>query len=241
MAIEALALLRISNLEQSARVKPLADCVIVHTGKSFATEPEELVEALATALGEAALAQHDDSRGILFMPDVAAPKALAYDAIVDEVGEGGVWGQREEAGAHAMFGGDFGALLGSVLGQLPPSLLAAASSAAQGDSKALDSVSAQMQALLGSSPALQDLAGQLSGMLGQSAAAPQQPVASPSELASLQDMFARFGGGEDAQSSLRELAGHMQSELANDPAKFEQLAKQLLGDAQTDDEIEPKK
>jgi hypothetical protein len=231
MPIEALALLRLKTLQTTARVDRLDDALIVHTGQSFATEPEQLAEALTALVGEAALAQHDDPRGILFVPDVAAPKTRSYDAVVDEVGEGGVWAPP----ALDSYGPapDFGALLGNMLAQLPPSLLSAASSAAQGDRGALEMVSAQVQALLGSSPQLQQLAGQLGGMLGQPTPGASTPAGS--ELAALEDMFASLGGGEAAEASLHQLASQMQSELAADPAKFEQLAQQLLGKPEHED------
>jgi hypothetical protein len=129
---------------------------------------------------------------------------------------------------------DFGALLGNMLAQLPPSLLSAASSAAQGDRGALDAVSAQVQALLGSSPQLSQLAGQLGGMLGQPT--PGASAVPGSELAALEDMFASLGGGQAAEASLHQLASQMQSELAADPAKFEKLAQQLLGEHKADGE-----
>jgi hypothetical protein len=237
MPIEALALLRLQTLHTSARAERLDDALIVHTGVSFATEPEQLAEALAALVGESALAQHDDPRGILFIPDVAAPRGRSYDAVVEEVGEGGVWA----APALESFGQapDFGALLGDMLAQLPPSILAAASAAAQGDRGALDVVSAQVQALLGSSPQLQQLAGQLGGMLGD--AGPGAPLPAGSELAKLEDMFASFGGGAAAEASLHQLASHMQSELSADPAKFEQLAQQLLGKPDDDNDERGKK
>jgi len=235
MPIQALALLRLKTLPTGSaptRIERLDDAVLVYTGASFATEPEQLAEALAGLVGESTLAEHDDPRGILFIPDVAAPKARSYEAVVEEVGEGGVWA----APALDAYGAapDLGALLGSMLAQLPPSLLSAASSAAQGDRGALDAVSAQVQALLGSSPQLQQLAGQLGGMLGQ--AAPGAPAPAGSELAQLEDMFASFGGGAAAEASLHQLASQMQSELAADPAKFEQLAQQLLGKHDEDDD-----
>jgi len=247
MPIEALALLRLQTLHTSARLERLDDALIVHTGASFATEPEQLAEALAGLVGQAALAQHDDPRGILFIPDVAAPQARSYDAVVEEVGEGGVWAApalfrsraEEPRASTASYeqAPDFGALLGNVLAQLPPSLLSAASAAAQGDRGALDAVSAQMQALLGSSPELQQLAGQLGGMLGQTAPGAAAPAGS--ELAKLEDMFASFGGGAAAEASLHQLASQMEAELAADPGKLAALAQQLLG-KQDDDEDDEK-
>jgi hypothetical protein len=229
MAIEALALLKLSvpPASTSARIDRLDDAVIVHTGADFAADPEELGAALLAAVGEDTLAQHHDPRGILFIPSVAAPKARAYEAVVAEVGEGGSWAQFEDDDDEgAADFGDFGALLGNVMAQMPPSLLSAASAAAQGDRGALDAVSAQVQALLGSSPALQGLAGQLSGMLGQ--AGPGAAPAPSAELASLESMFASFGGGEAANAAFRDLAGSMQAELSRDPDKLKQLANSLL-------------
>jgi len=242
--MQALALLRFDPAvlaASSVPFQPLRDGLIVQTGADFANEPAQLRAALLARVGPDALAKHVDPRGILFLPDVAAPSSSSYDAVVSEVGEGGVWSAPAdaEAGPFGAAGG-LGALLGSVMSQLPPSLLSAASAAAQGDRAALDTVSAQVQALLGSSPALQDLAGQLSGMFGQpppSAATSAQPPSPPSgDMASLEAMFASFGGGEAAKSSLHALAGHMQAELANDPEHFEALAKRLLGDTPPDDE-----
>jgi hypothetical protein len=249
MPIEALALLRISDpsvlgprtAAAEVSFRQLSDGLIVQTGHAFAAEPDALRSALLARIGSAALAQHHDARGILFLPDVAAPVGSSYDAVVSEVGEGGVWSPPSDAQQASPFGeaGGLGALLGSVMSQLPPSLLSAASAAAQGDPAALNAVSAQVQALLGSSPALQNLAGQLSGMFTQPAPgagpAPTAAGVPAGELASLEEMFAKFGGGDEAKSSLHALAGHMQAELANDPAHFEALAKRLLGDGKDDE------
>ncbi|MDB4976016.1 MAG: hypothetical protein JWN48_4357 [Myxococcaceae bacterium] len=231
MAIQALALLHTVTLQTdgATRVDRLDDAVLVHTGAEFAAEPEDLAEALIARVGAEALADHDDPRGILFIPDVAAPQARTYEAVVAEVGEGGVWAELESADEPGQ-DADFGALLGNVFAQLPPSLLAAASSAASGDRGSLDQVAAQVQALLGSSPALQSLAGQLSGMLGQAGGTTSGPQpGAPAELASLEDMFASFGGGDGANAALRSLASNMQAELERDPEKMQQLAQSLLG------------
>src|SRR5690606_12973677 len=113
---------------------------------SFATEPVELSLALHGLLGEA-LAEHRDARGIFFIPEVAAPRARSYEAVVEEVGEGGVWAPLVDATSA---GGEeeFGALLGNLLGQMPSSLLAAAQAAASGQPGAFEAVSAQLQDLL---------------------------------------------------------------------------------------------
>lgn len=246
MPIHALALLRVPPFPQRAsalRVDLLADASIVHTRESFANEPEQLLARLLQLVGADILAQHSDPRGVLFIPDVALLKARSYEAVVDEVGEGGVWAPLAVLAVDD--DGDLGALLGNMLAQLPPSLLTAASAAAQGDRGALDSLGTQLQSLLGSSPGLQSLAGQLSGMLGQPGphTLPAEPeLAAPPELAALEQMFAGFGGGEAASASLRQLASQMQSELAADPEAFQRLAQQFLGDsggADDDEEESP--
>ncbi|MDB4991480.1 MAG: hypothetical protein JWN04_6658 [Myxococcaceae bacterium] len=165
MPIEALALLHLDTLPAmpSVQVDRLDDASIVHTGASFTAEPEALLEALIALVGADALADHDDPRGILFIPHVAAPSARSYEAVVTEVGEGGVWAALGAEQEPADFG-DFGALLGSVFAELPPSLMSAATAFAQGGPQgggSLEAMAAQVQALLGSSPALQSLVGEL--------------------------------------------------------------------------------
>src|SRR4051812_1915521 len=100
MAIEALALLKVSPLaaptSPGSHVEKLDDAFIVSIGASFAADPEALGEALLHAVGEDTLALHQDPRGVLFIPSVAAPKARSYEAVVAEVGEGGTWLQFED-------------------------------------------------------------------------------------------------------------------------------------------------
>src|SRR4051812_13525457 len=95
MTIEANALLRIADAKplegQDLRFAQLDDAILLHLRTGFAAEPEQLSERVEELLGPA-LAQHDDPRGILYIPDVAAPRSRSYDAVVAEVGEGGVWG-----------------------------------------------------------------------------------------------------------------------------------------------------
>lgn len=92
MALDALALLRLSpsDLPANAVHRTLDDGVLVDTRVSFASEPEELAHALRRIAGDA-LDRHRDPRGVLLMPDVARPQGKTYDAVVDEIGEGGTW------------------------------------------------------------------------------------------------------------------------------------------------------
>jgi hypothetical protein len=191
MPMKASALLRITDLNPAAfaskvtqtSVARLNDASLVHTQIDFSADPEEMTRALIALVGAPVLAAHQDPRGILFIPDVAAPTSRSYDALVAEVGEGGVWAPQLDAQALQLPDGlpeGLGGLLGNLLGQLPPSVLQAANAAAQGDRAAFDQLGAQVQALMGSSQSLQDLAGQLTGMLGGS-----DPASAPEKLEQL--------------------------------------------------------
>jgi hypothetical protein len=226
MAITALALLRFSHAQLASapavRVDALDDGVLVHTGESFAAEPAELSLALHQQLGEL-LALHQDERGILFIPDVAKPSARSSEAVVDEVGEGGVWGPLvSELDGEGE--GDFGALLGNLLGQMPGSLLAAANAAAQGQPGAFEQVSSQLSQLMGSSKELQGLAAQFAGMLGNQGGAqaggPEQDV-----LGDVAKMAQQLGasGLDLSPTALDELAKRFEAEapdaLTEEPTK----------------------
>lgn len=193
--MKASALLRLTDLHSAGfaseatgvSVARLEDASLVHTEIDFSAEPEDMTRALTALLGAPVLAAHLDPRGILFIPDVAAPSSRSYDAVVAEVGEGGVWAPRPDALALQLPDGlpeGLGGLLGNLLGQLPPSVLQAANAAAQGDRAAFDQLGAQVQALMGSSPSLQNLAGQLTGMLGGS-----DPASAPDKLEQLAQQF----------------------------------------------------
>ncbi|HEX5655732.1 MAG TPA: hypothetical protein VFX59_00995 [Polyangiales bacterium] len=222
MPITALALLRIEKPATSNRVQTLSDGVILHTQLDFSSDPEDLSMALANSVGEA-LFTHEDPRGIFFIPSVAAPKATSYDAVIAEVGEGGVWGPSPAQLAESVQQTDFGELLGGMLAQLPPSLMSSAQAAISGDRGALDAMTSQLQAMLGGSPALAGLAQQLGGMMDQ-----REPPAGE-QLAAIDQAFASVGASEDDQNSLREMVINMQTELMNDPSKLDQLTQQLFG------------
>jgi hypothetical protein len=219
MPITALALLRIEKPATSNRVDTLSDAVILHTQLDFASDPEDLSVSLAAELGQA-LFSHEDPRGIFFIPSVAAPKGTSYDAVIEEVGEGGVWGPSPAQLAQSMQETDYGELLGGMLAQLPPSLMSSAQAALSGDRDALGAMTSQLQAMLSGSPALAGLAQQLTEQ--------REPQAGE-QLAALDQVFASFGASEAEQSSLREMVMNMQTELMNDPSKLDQIAQQLFG------------
>lgn len=99
MSIEAVALLRLSDLAPSegdaapTDVIVLSDAVLVRTGATFAAEPHELAAGLRRMLGER-LDAHDDERGVFFVPGAAlepARTAGGYHAVIEAIGEAGMW------------------------------------------------------------------------------------------------------------------------------------------------------
>lgn len=161
MTIRAIALLRVSldSLPDAvrARATSLEDGILLPTDAAFATDPEELSVAVRALVGPALESEHRDPRGIFMIPDVVTPKASGYEAVVDEIGEGGVWGPLVDS-LDAPEGTDaFKAMLGGLLEQLPSSLIAAANAAAQGQPGAFEAMSQQLSGMLGNSDALSQL------------------------------------------------------------------------------------
>jgi hypothetical protein len=209
MPIQAIALLKLTDLSTSAasgaRIEPLDDCALLHTGESFATEPEQLSARVRALLGEAVADRHDDARGIFYIPDVAAPKARTYDAVIAEVGEGGAWGPLRTATA-ALPAALAGLDLGAMMAQIPPSLLDAVSEMTRRDPNALENASKQLHAMIGQSGtqgvgALLNSAGidLSSGGLQQLVDSMQNELeANPGRLAELAEQL--LGGGDAAKS-----------------------------------------
>jgi hypothetical protein len=219
MAITATALLQIPDLPAPAgmRAELLTDATLLHTGAPFASEPEELFALLEAVLGPV-LAQHGDPRGVLFLPDVAKPEARSYAEVVAEVGEGGVWAAPPEDDAAFALPDGLGALsaaLGSMVQNMPPSVLAAAEAAARGDAAAFRSVGEQVAAMLGQPDA--QLAG-LASMLGQPDA----------QLAGLASMLG-ISGIDALSPAMEQIIPKLEQEFARDPQKLQQLAAQLFG------------
>jgi hypothetical protein len=163
MTIQAIALLRVSKeaLPEAARARAtsLEDGVLLSTDASFADDPEELSVVVRALAGPAVESEHRDPRGILFIPSVVSPSATRYEDVVEEIGEGGVWGPLVDALDLPVGDEGFQALLGNLLGQLPSSLLAAANAAAQGQPGAFEAMGAQLQGMLGNSDGLKGLFG----------------------------------------------------------------------------------
>src|SRR5581483_354029 len=68
----------------------LEDAVTVWTGAPFDAEPDVL-SRMAVALLGPGLDAHGDDRGLYVFPDVATPRGVNYAAVVDELGEIGMW------------------------------------------------------------------------------------------------------------------------------------------------------
>lgn len=217
MPITATALLRLphdtltSPVADGFQLERLEDAVLLHTAADFGSDPDELGALLEQLLGDQ-LAEHADARGVFILPSVAKPGARRYDAVIAEVGEGGMWiPLPSDADAFALPDGlgALGAVLGSMMQHMPQSLLDAAQAAARGDMQGLSQVSDQVAEALGHGP---------QGGL---------------DLASLTRMMA--GGGLDFSSpQLQQMMSGLQAELERDPARLQQLAAQLFGQAPSD-------
>lgn len=151
MAIQAIALLQLPAVQlpadSGARAQTLEDGVLLHLGSSFGEDPAQLSARVRTLLGEQA-ERHRDPRGVFFLPDVAAPRARSYAGVIEEVGEGGVWGPAPRV-AQALPGGLNAGSMAALLGQMPPNFMEAVSEVTRQDPDALRRAGEQLQALLG--------------------------------------------------------------------------------------------
>lgn len=176
MAIDAIALLRVppAAIPADRVIRVLDDGVLVRTGARFDEEPEALADILCDALGDA-LDDHEDPRGVLLIPSVADPKATTYDAVVEEIGEGGTW---------APISGDPGVALGGLFSRALEAMQAPGmqSALAQIQGQDPDALRAQMEAML-ADPDLRKMAFDISAQL----------AADPAQLAALQQLV---GGGD---------------------------------------------
>jgi hypothetical protein len=110
MGIEAIALVKLTPAQIDAafpakgaerpgadgkplKLVALEDSVLVVLGTSFDIEPDEAAFLVRKRLGDA-LEQHDDSRGVLIVPDKAKPRSKRYADAVEEVGDLGFWARK---------------------------------------------------------------------------------------------------------------------------------------------------
>ena len=234
MPITAICLLKVPSLplpsEGPVRVEKLEDSVLLHTTLDFADDPEDVAGAVRSLLGEPVADQHDDERGVFLIPSVAAPKARSYARVIDEVADGGVWAPWEPADDAAGLpdmpltaaGPELAGLLGSMLGGMPPGMLAQAAASLKEDPSAL-----------------QDAAAQLPGLL-------QNPGALSSQMPELAGMLQAMGV---SGSQLSDITKGLQEQLARDPSQLLAMAEGLFGaagkeagaDDEDDDEDEDEK
>jgi hypothetical protein len=211
MTIAAIALVRLpaSKIPEKSLFRALEDGALVKVGASFDEDPEELFDSLVDVLGDV-IDEHDDERGVLMIPDVARPSAKTYDAIVEEIGEGGTWAREPET---ALGGGAAG--LGDMLGQMmqavgPGTLAEIQRAMSAADPAALEEAKRAVESATsgGGSASIEALLG--GGKL-------------PFDLGSPQ---------------MQEAIAKMAQTLQNDPAMLERLSSQLFGAGGQDDEDE---
>lgn len=166
-SIDAVALLRIPNWEppEELDVRELEDGLLVFLSIPFDTEPEELWDELESEVGPS-LYDHEDDRGVLFLPDSSEPEdAETYDAVIAAVGEAGKWIAIEEQAPDlaSLLGGNAEGLIGQVFEAMgiqdPQGLLQAMQS---GDPEKLKLAQIQMQGKLEEA-----MRGMQSGALGE--------------------------------------------------------------------------
>jgi hypothetical protein len=223
MPITAICLLKIPSLplptEGPVRVEALEDSVLLHTTLDFADDPEDVAGAVRSLLGETLADQHQDARGVYLIPSVAAPRSRSYVQVIEEVAEGGAWAPWEAdevdldvpLGAAGVSGPDISALLGSMLGSMPPGMLEQAAAGLREDPSALRDAAAQL-------PGMLQGAGGLEGLLQQGG----------SQLPELAEML-RTMGLDVGSPELARLTGGLQQELARDPTRLIALAEGLFG------------
>lgn len=215
MPITAICLLNIPSLplpsEGPVRATQLDDAVLLHTTLDFADDPADLAGAVRSLLGEPLADLHRDERGLFLIPSVAAPRASSYAGVIDEVAEGGVWAPWQAATSQPLTaaGPDLAGLLGSMLGGMPPGLLAQAAASLKEDPSALQQAASQLPGLLQDPDALQSQVPELAGML-------QALGVSGSQLS--------------------DITKGLQQELQRDPTRLLELAEGLFGAADDEEE-----
>lgn len=230
MPITAICLFKLPSLplptSGPVRVEALEDCVLLHTMLDFADDPEDVSAAVRSLIGEPLATQHDDERGLFLIPSVAAPSARRYDAVIAEVGEGGVWAPwyEEIAGDELPLGAagasDLGALLGSMQGLMPQGMLAQAAASLREDPGALQEAAAQLPGLLQNPGALNDLL--------------QQGTSQMPDLANM----LRTMGVDMSSADIAQLTNGLQAELSRDPSRLLAMAESLFAGANQEDDDE---
>ena len=101
MPMHAIALIRGRTIPEGLSGHALDDASLVRTAIRFDLEPSDLAAALVARLGDAF---GDDARGVFVVPDVALEEAKThqtFDAVVEGIGEAGMWVRRADVGDTA--------------------------------------------------------------------------------------------------------------------------------------------
>jgi hypothetical protein len=215
----------------TVRIVALGDATLVHTMGRFGAEPDELGLTLRWLLG-GLVDRHADERGIFVFPDVAAPKASGYHALIEELGEVGFWTPRVAADhvperlAQAE-PGSLEAAVRDMMAALPPGALADLGRAAAGiDPGTMARAAQQLQAALGGGDP------QLTAALGQSLGTAQQLLAATGRGpgAPMQQGLAGLPFDIPDEQQAPELwrkAREQAEALLQDPARFAELSRTL--------------
>ncbi len=99
MSVDVLVLLRGASAEAYCAehpepVRPLDDGVLAWFPvryEEMKADPRQAAYFLHHALGEAAVAAHDDPRGVLLLPDSWEPRSESYAKVAAEAGAHGLW------------------------------------------------------------------------------------------------------------------------------------------------------
>ncbi len=108
------------------RAVSTGDALHLHLGVPFDTPPRQLGRMVRRVLGDLA-DEHSDDRGVYVYPDIARSDASTYEAIVDDLGEGGMWvplaaTEPTTSGGANLFDAIEGLMNGDMLAQLQSAL-----------------------------------------------------------------------------------------------------------------------
>lgn len=154
--IAAVALLRVPEWDapEEVDVRFLEDGALVFLPVDFDADPAELIDELLAEVGEVAN-DHDDERGVFFLPDCAEPDdAETYEAVIAAVGDAGKWISPDDLAEpapdlSALLGGNTEGMMTHVLEAMgisdPKSFMHAMQS---GDAEAMKLAQIQMQGKL---------------------------------------------------------------------------------------------
>lgn len=212
MPIDAIAVLKIppSALDaleerENLMIEPLDDGFRLHLGLRFDDDPDRLGLRIRKLLGEIA-DQHDDARGAYVYPDVASSSEKTYAALVDDMGEGGMFVAIASADDAKLGASDAMGIFDAVQGMMGGDLLG------------------QMQQALAdpNGDAMKSLAAMAGQLLQDDAIRAQVQTAAEKMMG--EGGLPSLAGSEDLMEQAKSLAGQMADQ---NPELMEQLAGKL--------------